>query len=107
MERKDNYIIRVLYRLITQRVKHFKHLFVIILLNGNINKNNNNQCHRKLEYYLRPIKGYFKQECQVSEKYNYFMRSILGWGMFSLNCCVSAAWHESDQPLVLLRCNGS
>ena len=32
------------------------------------------------------------------------MHSILGWGSFCMNYCFSAAWHEGDQPVALLRC---
>ena len=31
------------------------------------------------------------------------MHSILGWGSFCMNYCFSAAWHEGDQPVALLR----
>ncbi len=35
------------------------------------------------------------------------MHSILGCASFCLNYCINAAWHGGDQPVALLRCNGS
>ncbi len=35
------------------------------------------------------------------------MHSILGWASFCMNYCINAAWHGVDQPVALLRCNGS
>ncbi len=35
------------------------------------------------------------------------MHSILGWTSFCMNCCINAAWHEGNQLVALLRCNGS
>ncbi len=33
--------------------------------------------------------------------------SILSWASFCFNYCINVAWHEGDQPVALLRCNGS
>ncbi len=33
------------------------------------------------------------------------IHSILGWASFSMNYCISAAWHGGDRPVALLRCN--
>ncbi len=33
------------------------------------------------------------------------MHSILGWASFCMNYCINMAWHEDNQPVVLLRCN--
>ncbi len=35
------------------------------------------------------------------------MHSILGWASFCMNYCSNAAWHGVNQPVALLRCNGS
>ncbi len=35
------------------------------------------------------------------------MHSILGWASFCMNYCIDAAWHEVNQSVSLLRCNGS
>ncbi len=35
------------------------------------------------------------------------MHSILGWASFCINYCINAAWHGGNQPVALLRCNGS
>ncbi len=35
------------------------------------------------------------------------MHSILGWASFCMNYCINAAWHGGNQPVALLRCNGS
>ncbi len=35
------------------------------------------------------------------------MHSILGWASFCMNYCINAAWHGCNQPVALLRCNGS
>ncbi len=35
------------------------------------------------------------------------MRSILGWASLCLNNCINAVWHEGNQTVALLRCNGS
>ncbi|MEQ2299337.1 hypothetical protein AMECASPLE_014162 [Ameca splendens] len=32
------------------------------------------------------------------------VHSILGWGSFYMNCCISAASHGGNQHVVLLRC---
>ncbi len=59
------------------------------------------------EYYLRSIKkGYFKQKCLASEKYVQ-LYAILGWASFCMNYCINVAWHGGNQPVALLRCNGS
>ncbi len=52
-------------------------------------------------------KGYFKQKCQASEKYEHVQHSILVWVSFCMNYCINAAWHGGNQPVALLRCNGS
>ncbi len=33
------------------------------------------------------------------------MHSILGWGSFCINYCISAAWYWVNQPVAPLRCN--
>ncbi len=65
-----------------------------------------NQYLKILEYFLRSIK---KRICKT-EKFKFkffkvcsFMHSILGRGSFSTNSSISAVWHESDQPVALLR----
>ncbi len=35
------------------------------------------------------------------------MNSILGWASFCMNYCINAVWHGGNQPVALLRCNGS
>ncbi len=35
------------------------------------------------------------------------MQSILGWASFCMNYCINVAWHGGNQPVALLRCNGS
>ncbi len=35
------------------------------------------------------------------------MHSILGWASFCMNYWINAAWHGANQPVALLRCNGS
>ncbi len=35
------------------------------------------------------------------------MYSILGWASFCMKYCINAAWHEGNQLVALLRCNGS
>ncbi len=35
------------------------------------------------------------------------MHSILGWASFCMNYFINAAWHGDNQPVALLRCNGS
>ncbi len=35
------------------------------------------------------------------------MHSILGWASFCMNYSINAVWHEGNQPVALLRCNGS
>ncbi len=99
----------ILYRFITHRVKYFKPLFIAILMIMAYRQwNPKIQCLRKLEYYIRSIKkGYFKQKCQASENMFISMHSILGWASFCMNYCISAAWHGGNQPVALLRCNGS
>ncbi len=39
--------------------------------------------------------------------YAKYMHSILGWASFCMNYCINAAWHGDNQPVALLRCNGS
>ncbi len=52
-------------------------------------------------------KVYFKQKCQASERMFISMHSILGWASFCMNYCINAAWHGGNQPVALLRFNGS
>ncbi len=33
--------------------------------------------------------------------------SILGRASFCMNYCINVVWHEGNQPVALLRCNGS
>ncbi len=33
--------------------------------------------------------------------------SIFGWASFCMNYCINVAWHGGNQPVALLRCNGS
>ncbi len=35
------------------------------------------------------------------------MHSILGWASFFMNYLINVAWHGGNQPVALLRCNGS
>ncbi len=35
------------------------------------------------------------------------MHLILGWASFCMNYCIDAAWHGGNQPVTVLRCNGS
>ncbi len=35
------------------------------------------------------------------------MHSILGWPSFCMNYSINAAWHGGNQPVALLKCNGS
>ncbi len=35
------------------------------------------------------------------------MHSILSWASFCMNYCINVAWHGGNQPVALLRCNGS
>ncbi len=32
---------------------------------------------------------------------------ILGWASFCMNYCINVAWHGGNQPVALIRCNGS
>ncbi len=67
-----------------------------------------NSVSQKIRIYIRSIKkGYFKQKCQASESMLISIHSILGWASFCTNYCINAAWHGSNQPVALLRCNGS
>ncbi len=51
-------------------------------------------------------KGYFKQKCPGKIIF-ISMHSIIGWASFCLNYCINAAWHGVNQPVALLRSNGS
>ncbi len=35
------------------------------------------------------------------------MHSIIQWASFCMNYCINATWHGGNQPVALLRCNGS
>ncbi len=35
------------------------------------------------------------------------MHSILDWASFCMKYCINVAWHGGNQPVALLRCNGS
>ncbi len=35
------------------------------------------------------------------------MHSVLAWASFCMNYCINAVWHGGNQPVALLRCNGS
>ncbi|MEQ2293874.1 hypothetical protein AMECASPLE_037967, partial [Ameca splendens] len=48
------------------------------------------------EYYIRSIK-----KGSISKFLTH------GWASFCMKYCINAAWDGGDQPVVLLRCNGS
>ncbi len=50
---------------------------------------------------------YFKQKCPASEKYVHFHALNTWLGLLCMNYCINAAWHGVNQPVALLRCNGS
>ncbi len=95
----------IYFRFITCKVKHFKSLFVLILMiRAYSSWKSKIQYLKLLEYFLRSIK---KRICKT-EKFKFFkvcsfMHSILGWGSFSTNSSISEVWHGSDQPVSLLR----
>ncbi len=35
------------------------------------------------------------------------MHTKLGWASFGMNYCINVAWHGGNQPVALIRCNGS
>ncbi len=63
----------------------------------------------KLEYFIRPIKKFFLENCWPSGKYVHllYMYSILGRDSFCFNHCLNSAWHGGDQFVALLRWYGS
>ncbi len=66
------------------------------------------QCLRKLEYYTRSIKNdILNRKVRLLKSMFISMHSILGWASFCMNYCINAAWHGGNQPVALLRCNGS
>ncbi len=63
---------------------------------------------RKLEYYIRSIKkDILNRNVRLLKSMLISMHSILGWSSFCMNYCINAAWHGGNQPVALLRCNGS
>ena len=46
---------------------------------------------------------------QNDDALNLFKRcfALLGWVSFCMKYCINAVWHGGDQPVALLRCNGS
>ncbi len=64
------------------------------------------KCLRQLEYYVRSIKKIYRNVRLLKIMF-ISMYSILGWASFCLNYCINAAWHGGNQPVALLRCNGS
>ncbi len=67
-----------------------------------------NQCLRKLEYYIISIKkDILNRNVRLLKSMFISMHSILGLVSFCMNYCINAAWHGDNQPVALLRCNGS
>ncbi len=98
-----------LYRFITHRVKYFKPLFIAILMIMAYRQwKPKIQCLRKLEYYIRSIKkDILNRNVRLLKNVFISMHSILGWASFCMNYCINAACHGGNQPVALLRCNGS
>ncbi len=68
------------------------------------------QCLWKLEYYIRSLKkDILNRNVRLLKSWEMFisMHSILGWASFCMNYCINSAWHGGNQPVALLRCNGS
>ncbi len=67
-----------------------------------------NQCLRKLEYYIISIKkDILNRNVRLLKSMFISMHSILGLASFCMNYCINAAWHGDNQPVALFRCNGS
>ncbi len=57
---------------------------------------------------MRSIKKYIlNRNVRLLKSMLISMHSILGWASFCMNYCSNAAWHGGNQPVALLRCNGS
>lgn len=50
---------------------------------------------------------FLKENLRMMRSVFISMPSILGWGSFCMNNCISAACHGGNQPVEMLRCNGS
>ncbi len=62
--------------------------------------------HVKLKSGVIAAVNYFKKR-KLLKSMLISMHSILGWASFPMNDCINAAWHGGNQPVALLRCNGS
>ncbi len=72
------------------------------------NENPKFSVSEKLEYYIRSIKrDILYRNVRLLKSMLIYMHSIFGWAFFCMNYCINAAWHEDNQPVALLRCNGS
>ncbi len=99
----------ILYIFITYRVKYCKLLFLeMLMIMAYRSLKHKIQCLRKLEYYIRLIKKYIlNKNVRLLKSILISMYSILGWASFCMNYCINAVWHGGNQPVALLRCNGS
>ncbi len=62
----------------------------------------------QFEYYIRSIKkDILNRNVRLLKSMLISMYSILGWAFFCMNYCINVAWHEDNQSVALLRCNGS
>ncbi len=110
----------IFYRFITHRVKYFKPLFLDILMimayrqwkpkiqSQKIRmllKMFFTQCYSRM--LLKIKKDILNRNVRLLNSMFISMHSILGWASFCMNYCTNAAWHGDNQPVALLRCNGS
>ncbi len=67
-----------------------------------------NSVSRKLEYHIKSIKNdILNRNVRLLKSMFISMYSILSSASFCMNYCINVAWHGGDQPVALLRCNGS
>ncbi len=100
----------ILYRFITNRVKYFKPLFLDIFDDYGLQIiKTQNSVSQKIWILHKINKNIYILNRNVRLLKSMFIsiNSILGWAFFCMNYCINAAWHGDNQPVTLLRCNGS
>ncbi len=99
----------ILYRFITYRVKYFKPLFIEIDDHGlQIMKAQNSVSQKiRILHKINKKKDILNRNVRLLKSMFISMHSKVGWASFYMNYCINAAWHGGNQPVALLRCNGS
>ncbi len=61
----------------------------------------------RILHKINTKKGYLKKNVRLLKSMFISKHSILGLASLCMNYCIDVAWHLVNQPVALLRCDGS